>query len=55
MPELGVGLLTDQEPGVYEARWDGTDERGRQVPSGVYFYGPASADRAGARRLVLVR
>ena len=41
-PTLGrrVTTLLDRKlpegPGV--ATWDGTDERGRQVPAGVYFY-----------------
>ena len=26
------------QPGFYEAIWDGTNERGLNVPSGMYFY-----------------
>jgi len=26
-----------QEPGYYSTSWDGADDRGRQVSSGVYF------------------
>ncbi len=25
-------------PGIYTAQWDGTDDRGRQVANGIYFY-----------------
>jgi len=27
-----------QNTGAYSVQWDGTDEIGRTVPSGVYFY-----------------
>ena len=35
-----VRTLVDkhQEPGYYEARWDGKDGQGKDVASGVYFY-----------------
>jgi hypothetical protein len=26
------------QPGGYAATWNGRDERGRDVPKGVYFY-----------------
>ncbi len=28
----------DQQPNRYDVQWDGTDERGQRVASGVYFY-----------------
>ena len=35
----GVALIQLEytQPGMYEAFWDGTDQAGRQVASGVYF------------------
>ena len=37
----GEGVLVDQleyaQPGRYEAFWDGTDQMGRQVASGIYL------------------
>ena len=35
-------------------RWDGTDERGGRVPSGVYFFGIESPDGAASRRVVVL-
>ena len=28
----------DHNPGFYEVLWDGRDEYGREMSSGVYFY-----------------
>ncbi len=35
-----VRTLVDEEklPGRYEVVWDGKDDRGKEVTSGVYFY-----------------
>jgi hypothetical protein len=35
--------------------WDGRDDHGRPVPSGVYFYRLVAGDRQAGRKLVLVR
>jgi hypothetical protein len=41
--------------GRYPAAWDGTDERGRPVPSGVYFVRLDVGDDAQAKKLLLVK
>ena len=41
--------------GEQEVRWDGTDDRGRCVASGVYFIRVETADEAGILRVVLIR
>jgi hypothetical protein len=43
-------------PGRYETVWEGTDERGRRVPSGVYFCRfDAGSGVDETRKLILVR
>ena len=52
-----------QEPGSYTVTWDGRDEAGREVPSGIYFYrltaGGTSRDNRGAfsdtKRMLLLK
>jgi flagellar hook assembly protein FlgD len=44
-----------KEPGIYQVRWDGRDDDGRQVASGVYFYSLVTADERVTRKMVLVR
>jgi hypothetical protein len=41
--------------GRYPASWDGRDERGRQVPSGVYFVRLDVGGEVEARKLLLVK
>jgi hypothetical protein len=40
---------------VYRAEWDGRDDHGRNVRSGVYFYRLEEGERALTRRLVMLR
>ncbi|RMI20262.1 MAG: T9SS C-terminal target domain-containing protein [Calditrichaeota bacterium] len=42
-------------PGDYEAQWNGTDETGRPVASGVYVYRLEVGSAAQARKMVLMR
>ncbi|MDZ4805567.1 MAG: choice-of-anchor D domain-containing protein [Candidatus Eisenbacteria bacterium] len=42
-------------PGVYEQTWDGTDDHGREVSQGVYFYRLATATRRETKTMTLVR
>jgi plastocyanin len=42
-------------PGEHESYWDGTDERGLPVPSGVYFSRMQVGNEVFAQRMVLTR
>jgi hypothetical protein len=44
-----------QKPGVYTASWNGRDERGRDVPKGVYFYRLDTPGFTDVKKAVLVR
>ena len=52
-----VRTLLDRvlDAGIYEVRWDGTDDDGWQVASGVYFYRLEAGGRLAYRKMVLVR
>ncbi len=41
--------------GLHEAEWDGRDQDGRAVASGVYFYRMQAGARTETRRMVLVK
>lgn len=40
---------------VYAAAWDGTDSRGQNVASGVYFYKLVAGPHVATRKMVLIR
>lgn len=50
--EVFQGLASE---GVNVVRWDGTDDAGRSVSSGVYFYRLNALGRSQASKLVIVR
>jgi hypothetical protein len=52
-----VRALVDRslEPGTYSERWDGRDDHGRSLASGVYFYRLDTADARATRKMVLLR
>lgn len=52
-----VRTLVDrvQPTGEYVARWNGTDDQGRPLPSGAYFYRLESEGFADSRKLILLR
>lgn len=50
------GLVDDvQAGGSHEAIWDGRDERGRSLASGVYLYRLEVDDRVQTKKMVLLR
>jgi hypothetical protein len=43
------------DPGGYRAAWDGTDETGHPVPSGIYLYRLTAGGNSFMRRALVVR
>jgi flagellar hook assembly protein FlgD len=41
--------------GLHEIEWDGRDDAGRPVASGVYFYRMQSGPQTETRRMVLLK
>jgi cytochrome c peroxidase len=41
-------------PGVHTMQWDGTDDRGARLPSGVYFYRLLAGRDRAQRKMVLI-
>ena len=52
-----VRTLVDQTqgPGTYNVNWDGSDDRGRQISSGVYFYRIQAGDYVSTRKMVVLK
>ena len=44
-----------QEPGYKTIRWDGEDDGGNEVSSGVYFYRIEAADFVKCRKMILLK
>jgi hypothetical protein len=44
-----------QEPGTYRLPWNGRDDDGRSVASGVYYVRLAAASRSFTRRVICLR
>ena len=57
--ELGQSIRTlvntTQPAGSYSVTWDGRDDRGRSVASGVYFYRLTTDQLVQARKMVLLK
>ncbi len=49
-------LIDDwKEPGSYQVSWDGRDDRGRRVASGIYFYTIRTEDFSSTRKMILIK
>jgi hypothetical protein len=53
--EVATLVNTPMSPGVYRARWDGRDARGRAAASGVYFASIQSRGTRDTARLMLLK
>jgi len=42
-------------PGYYQVSWDGRDENGRSVASGIYLYRLTTANYTSAKKMVLAK
>lgn len=45
----------NQAPGIYQITWDGKNESGQVVSSGVYFYLLEAGDRKEAKKMLLLK
>ena len=56
---LGQKLRTlvneERNPGSYQIMWNGLDDQGKSVSSGVYLYKMQSGDFSTIKKMVLVR
>ena len=52
-----VKVLVDEprKAGAYQAVWDGRDEKGKRVPTGVYFCRLQAAEFSATRKVILTR
>lgn len=44
-----------REAGAYSVLWDGKDQQGRHVPSGVYFYKLEAGSQVESRKMILLK
>ena len=45
----------DLQPGSHTIAWDGRDDRGSKVPSGIYLYTLRAADRRFTRKMTILK
>jgi hypothetical protein len=44
-----------KDPGVHQVRWDGINDRGIPVSSGIYFYRLSAGNYKSVRKMILIR
>jgi len=54
-PGVEVRNLEYTQPGRHEAFWDGTDQSGRQVASGIYFMQLTVSGQSVSRRMYVLK
>jgi len=52
-----VRTLVDEMhlPGEHEVRWDGRNEQGKEVASGIYFYKIETATLTDRKKMIVIR
>lgn len=53
--EVRTLLASTQEAGAYTARWDGKDNLGRHLPTGVYLYRLQAGEQTFTRKMIYLR
>jgi hypothetical protein len=53
--EIRTLVDKQQQPGKYTITWDGADNHGQQVSSGIYIYQIKAGDYVESRKMVLLR
>jgi hypothetical protein len=53
--EVKTLISEPMQSGQYSVEWDGTNEKGIDVPSGVYFYRMVAGDFVATRRMTLMK
>ena len=44
-----------RKPGVYNIVWNGIDDNGKNVGSGIYFYKMTTAEYTSTRRMIMLK
>ncbi len=53
--EVRTLINEEKQPGIYEATWNGKDEVGRMLSSGLYFYKITADDKVEIRKMMKVQ
>ncbi|RMI13841.1 MAG: hypothetical protein D6681_05615, partial [Calditrichaeota bacterium] len=53
--EIATLVNEKMAPGMYEVQWDGRDDTGKPVSSGVYLYRLKAGDFTATRKMILMR